>query len=64
MAFNLLALGSALWMPTPALWIAFVLMVVGGDLRARGEETLLLHTFGDVYAGYCRRTRRFVPGVY
>jgi protein-S-isoprenylcysteine O-methyltransferase Ste14 len=64
MALNLLALGSALWIPTPIVWFSFVLVVVGSDLRARSEEALLLRTYGDAYASYCERTRRFVPGVY
>lgn len=64
MGFNLLALGSALWLPTPVLWVAFVVMFAGSDLRARGEETLLLRTFGEAYATYCKHTRRFLPGVY
>lgn len=64
MALNLLALGTALWFPIPMLWVAFVLMVIGSDLRARAEESLLLRSFGEVYTTYCQRTARFVPGVY
>jgi protein-S-isoprenylcysteine O-methyltransferase Ste14 len=64
MGLNLLALGSALWIPTPIVWLSFVLVVAGSDLRARSEEALLLRTYGDVYATYCKHTRRFVPGVY
>jgi protein-S-isoprenylcysteine O-methyltransferase Ste14 len=63
-ALNLLALGTAIWIPTPIVWIGFVLMVIGSDLRGRSEEALLLRTFGDVYRDYSRRTRRFIPGVY
>ena len=64
MGLNLLALGSAVWVPTPIVWAAFVLMVIGSDLRARAEEALLLRVFGQPYRDYCARTRRFVPGVY
>jgi protein-S-isoprenylcysteine O-methyltransferase Ste14 len=64
MGLNLLALGSAVWVPTAVLWIACVLMVVGGDLRARGEEAILLQAFGPSYREYMARTRRFLPGVY
>jgi protein-S-isoprenylcysteine O-methyltransferase Ste14 len=39
-------------------------MVVGSDLRARSEETLLHRNFGQRYASYCSRTRRFVPLLY
>lgn len=64
MGLNLLALGSALWVPTAPLWIAVVLMVAGSDLRARSEEVVLARAFGAPYAEYRRRTRRFIPGVY
>jgi protein-S-isoprenylcysteine O-methyltransferase Ste14 len=64
MALNLLALGSAIWVPTPTLWIAFLLMVIGSDLRGRAEERILQEAFGGRYRDYCRRTRRFVPYIY
>jgi protein-S-isoprenylcysteine O-methyltransferase Ste14 len=64
MGLNLLALGSAIWAPTWTLWIAAVLMAVGGDLRARAEERILERAFGSTYRDYCRRTPRFVPGIY
>jgi protein-S-isoprenylcysteine O-methyltransferase Ste14 len=64
MGLNLLALGSAVWVPTPIVWAAFVLITIGGDLRARAEETLLLKVFGASYREYAARTRRFVPGIY
>jgi len=64
MGINLLALGSAVWVPTPMVWAGAVLMLVGSDLRARSEETVLANVFGQTYTDYCRRTRRFVPGLY
>jgi protein-S-isoprenylcysteine O-methyltransferase Ste14 len=64
MALNLLALGSAIWVPTPILWVSVLLMAVGGDLRGRAEERILEDAFGDRYREYCRRTRRFLPYVY
>ena len=64
MGLNLLALGSAVWVPTAIVWTAFVLMAIGGDLRARAEEPLLERAFGSRYREFCARTRRFVPGVY
>lgn len=64
MGLNLLALGTALWVPTPTVWVAFVLMAIGSDLRARAEETLLKQAFGPSYREYCARTKRFVPGIY
>jgi protein-S-isoprenylcysteine O-methyltransferase Ste14 len=64
MALNLLALGSAIWIPTTTVWIAVVLMCIGSDARARVEENVLRKTFGEEYRAYAARTRRFVPGIY
>jgi len=64
MGLNLLALGTAVWIPTPMLWTAAVLMFIGSDLRARTEESVLTNVFGRTYSDYCSRTRRFVPGIY
>ena len=64
MGLNLLALGTALWVPTAIVWTAFVLMAIGSDLRARAEEILLKQAFDPAYGEYCARTRRFVPGIY
>jgi protein-S-isoprenylcysteine O-methyltransferase Ste14 len=61
---DLLALGTAVWVPTPLTWIAVALMVLGSDLRGRAEESVLQEAFGDAYEAYCARTRRFVPGLY
>lgn len=64
MGLNLLALGSAIWVPSIALWISVVVMAVGSDLRGRAEERILEETFGTAYRGYRGRVRRFIPGVY
>jgi len=64
MGLNLLALGSALWVPTAIIWSGFVLMVIGSDLRARSEERILRQVFGSSYRDYCASTSRFLPGVY
>ena len=64
MALNLLALGSAIWVPTPTLWIAVALMLIGSDVRARVEEGVLRESFGEEYRDYSAKTRRFIPGVY
>jgi protein-S-isoprenylcysteine O-methyltransferase Ste14 len=64
MGLNLLALGSAIWVPTPAMWVAAALMIIGSDLRARAEEALLERVFGRAYSEYRGRTRRFVPSIY
>jgi protein-S-isoprenylcysteine O-methyltransferase Ste14 len=64
MGLDLLALGSAIWVPTPMLWLSVVLMIIGGDVRARAEEGVLRETFGEEYRAYAARTRRFLPGIY
>jgi protein-S-isoprenylcysteine O-methyltransferase Ste14 len=63
-ALDLLALGTALWIPTRWTWLAVLAMVIGGELRARAEEPLLERAFGDSYREYRGRTKRFIPGVY
>jgi protein-S-isoprenylcysteine O-methyltransferase Ste14 len=64
MGLNLLALGSAIWVPTWLTWIAAALMALGSDLRGRAEEKLLAASFGDAFREYAARTRRFVPWIY
>ena len=61
---DLLAIGTALWMPTTLTILGALAMSFGGDLRARAEEPLLERAFGDRYRDYRRRTARFIPGVY
>ena len=61
---DLLAFGTALWIPTLLVWLATLLMALAGDLRARAEEALLVRAFGDTYRQYQRRTSRFIPGLY
>ncbi len=64
LALDLLGLGSATWLPTMPMLIAAVLLVVGGDWRARVEEKALIGAFGDRYRDYMRRVRRSIPGIY
>lgn len=64
LGLDLLALGSACWVPTPTLWASVVLMVIGSDLRGRAEEKLLAEQFGAEYTSYLARTKRFLPGIY
>ena len=64
MGLNLLALGSAIWVPSIVLWVSAAWMAVGSDLRGRAEEKILLETFGAAYRDYCGRVRRFIPGIY
>src|SRR5262245_37848636 len=61
---DLLAVGTALWIPTLLVWLGTLLMALAGDLRARAEEALLERAFGDTYREYRYRTRRFIPGLY
>jgi protein-S-isoprenylcysteine O-methyltransferase Ste14 len=64
LGLNLLALGSAIWVPTAIVWIGFALMALGSDLRGRAEERLLVDAFGATYLEYCAATKRFIPGIY
>ena len=61
---NLLALGTAVWIPTILTWLGLALMFLGSDLRGRAEERVLGAAFGAQYREYCSRTRRFLPGIY
>jgi protein-S-isoprenylcysteine O-methyltransferase Ste14 len=61
---DLLAVGTAFWIPTVLVALGAVLMLVGSDLRGRAEERALGSAFGAAYREYCARTRRFLPGVY
>jgi protein-S-isoprenylcysteine O-methyltransferase Ste14 len=61
---DLLALGTALWVPSVLTIVAVPAMALAGELRARAEEPLLERAFGDEYRAYRRRTKRFIPGLY
>jgi len=63
-AFDLLGLGAAILAPGPAVILGALLLIIGGDLRARAEETVLTEAFGDHYRTYMRRVNRAIPGVY
>ena len=60
---NLLAIGTAVWIPNTLLWVAALLMVLGSNLRAAAEERILAEAFGQQYRDYMQRTRRFIPGI-
>jgi protein-S-isoprenylcysteine O-methyltransferase Ste14 len=64
LALDLLGVGSVMWVGTPLVIVGAIFLVVGGDLRARKEEQLLLQAFGDDYRDYARRVRRLLPGLY
>lgn len=64
MGLNLLAIGTAVWIPTPIVLASTALMLIGSDIRARAEEGILLAAFGDSYREYSARTQRFLPGLY
>ena len=63
-ACDLLAIGTFLWIPTLGMLFALILMLLGGHLRARAEEKLLLGIFGEEYRVYCRATKRYVPRLF
>jgi protein-S-isoprenylcysteine O-methyltransferase Ste14 len=48
-------------------WIAaavFVAHAVWFEVRVREDEARLADRFGDAYRDYCRRVKRWIPGVY
>jgi protein-S-isoprenylcysteine O-methyltransferase Ste14 len=64
LACDLLALGTAIWIGIPRVWVGAALVVLGGDLRARAEERILLAAFGECYRDYIKRSSRLIPGLY
>jgi len=64
LAMDLWAAGSALACPWPLTLVGTAIVLVGGDLRGRAEEALLLSAFGDEYRAYAAKVSRFVPGIY
>ena len=58
LALDLLGIAAAVWVATAPALLAAVLLVVGGDLRARLEEAVLLDAFGDRYREYMRSVGR------
>ena len=62
--FDLLAIGSCVWLPSWITLAGAAAMIAASDVRARVEERLLVAAFGDRYRDYMTRTRRFVPFVY
>lgn len=64
LAFDLLVIGAAIWVPTPLVIVGALFLIIGGDMRARNEERLLIDRFGENYRAYVKRVRRAVPGIY
>lgn len=63
---SLLALDWALFLQSPS-WLGWVLALIATYFLLRTawvDERECLDYFGTDYADYCRRTRRFIPGVY
>jgi protein-S-isoprenylcysteine O-methyltransferase Ste14 len=56
-------LGLALTLGTAGSLAIFAFHVVWFDVRARADERHLTGLFGDSYRDYCRRVKRWVPGV-
>jgi protein-S-isoprenylcysteine O-methyltransferase Ste14 len=47
-------------------WLALAILIVNMfwfDWRVRGDERRLLQQFGAPYADYCRRVKRWIPGI-
>jgi protein-S-isoprenylcysteine O-methyltransferase Ste14 len=59
-----LSLGWALAFRSLAGVLLVALMIPPLIARIRSEEALLRSQFGEVYAAYCARTWRLIPGLY
>jgi len=57
-------LGLALVLMSLIAALVFVAHAVWFELRVREDESRLLARFGDSYRDYCRRVKRWIPGVY
>ena len=57
----LLMVCSMIIAPTPPMIAIGLVHIALMHLKARNEERHLLKVHGDAYAGYVRRTGRFVP---
>ena len=59
------AIGQALvvpnWVAGPAYLLVVAILV---SFRVGSEEKMMLETFGDEYAAYMKKTKRFVPCVW
>jgi protein-S-isoprenylcysteine O-methyltransferase Ste14 len=62
LAIDFAAVGTALCVPTVPVVIGAILMIAGGDARARAEEKALLAAFGNRYRDYMARVSRLLPG--
>ena len=64
-ALTLYAVGQALVIPN---WVAgfsnLIALAVLFALRLGAEEKMMAEQFGDAYASYSARTKRFVPGIW
>ena len=67
---NPMYLGHLIFMAGLALtfrsWLALAILlanVVWFHIRVRGDEQHLLQHFGPPYADYCRRVKRWIPGL-
>jgi len=67
---NPMYLGHLIFMAGLALtfrsWLALAILLVNMiwfHLRVRGDEAHLLQHFGAPYADYCRRVKRWIPGL-
>jgi protein-S-isoprenylcysteine O-methyltransferase Ste14 len=59
----LLVLGTLATTPTPVMLVITVVHIFCVQFEARREEKYLLVKHGDAYAGYIKRTGRFLPRV-
>ena len=63
-AFDLLAIGVAVAVPSALVIAGAILLIAGGEIRARDEERVLVGAFGRRYQQYMRKVAARIPGVY
>jgi protein-S-isoprenylcysteine O-methyltransferase Ste14 len=56
--------GLAVTLVSLAGGVLFLVHAVWFELRVREDEARLMQLFGEAYRDYCRRVKRWIPGVY
>jgi protein-S-isoprenylcysteine O-methyltransferase Ste14 len=60
----LLGVGTTIWIGGRLAFSGALLLIIGGEWRARREESALLAAFGERYREYASQVRRVLPLLY
>ena len=63
-AFDLLGIGLAIAVPSMPVLVGALMLIVGGEIRARDEERVLIAAFGQAYRDYMGRVAGRIPGLF